>query len=38
MYLLICTPFPNSAWLYNVALKYVRSVQLGAYMWPNGRN
>ena len=26
----------NCRWLHNTALKYVNSVQLGAYMWRNG--
>ena len=35
IYPLIYTPLLNSRWLHNKALRYVRSVQLGAYMWRN---
>ena len=38
MYPLIYTPLPNSRWLHHTALRYVRRVQLGAYMWRNGLN
>ena len=35
IYPLIYTPLPNFRWLYNIAVRYVRSVKLGAYMWEN---
>ena len=38
IYPLIYTPLPNSMWLCPMALRYVRSVQLGAYMWQKGLN
>ena len=36
IYPLIYTPFPNSRWLHHTALRYMRRVQLGAYMWREG--
>ena len=33
---LIYTPLPNSRYLHHTALRYVRRVQLGAYMWGKG--
>ena len=30
---LIYTPLPNSRWIHRTALRYVRRVHLGAYMW-----
>ena len=33
---LIYTPLPNSRLLHHTALRYVRRVQLGAYMWRKG--
>ena len=33
IYPLIYTPLPNSRWLHHTALRCVRRVQLGAYMW-----
>ena len=38
IYPLIYTPLPNSTWLHHRALRYVRRVQLGVYMWPKGLN
>ena len=41
IYPLIYTPLPNSVWLHDThvtALRYVRSVQLGAYVWLDGLN
>ena len=35
-YPLIYTPLPNSMWLHHRALRYVRRVQLGVYMWLKG--
>ena len=35
---LIYTPLPNSTWLHHTALRYVRKVQHGAYMWLKGLN
>ena len=36
VYPLIYTPLPNSRWLHHMALRCVRRVQLGAYMWRKG--
>ena len=36
LYPLIYTPLPYSRWLHHMALKYVRMVQLGTYMWRTG--
>ena len=36
IYSLIYTPLPNCMWLHHTALRYVRSVQLGPYMWRKG--
>ena len=36
IYPLIDTPLPNSRWLHHTALRCVRRVQLGAYMWGKG--
>ena len=38
IYPVIYTPLPNSTRLHNTALRYMRIVKLGAYMWPNGLN
>ena len=38
IYPLIYTPLPNSTWLHHRALRYVRRVQLGAYMRLTGLN
>ena len=38
VYPLIYSPLPKSRWLHNMALRYMRSVQLGAYMWRSGLN
>ena len=38
IYSLIYTPLPDSRWLHHRALRYVRRVQLGAYMWRKGLN
>ena len=34
----IYTPLPNSRWLRHTALRYVRRVELGAYMWLKALN
>ena len=34
----IYTPLPNSRWLHHPALRHVRKVQRGAYMWQKGLN
>ena len=36
IYPLIYTPLPNYRWLHHTALRCVRRVQLGAYMWRKG--
>ena len=38
IYPLFYTPLSNSSWLHSTALRYMRSVHLGAYMWCNGPN